>query len=81
MVLSVFLLHSFLARLLTINVPSLCIFNGHAIAGGLMIGLTHDKIIMNGDEKSKFRCHLNEIDNGFAIPFGMTKFIQATTSP
>lgn len=46
-----------------------------------MIGLAHDKIIMNGDEKSKFRCHLNEIDNGFAIPFGMTKFIQATTSP
>lgn len=49
-VLSVYLYHSLLARILTINIPSLCIFNGHAIAGGLMMGLAHDKIIMNGNE-------------------------------
>ena len=72
---SVYLLHSLLARILTINVPSLCVFNGHAIAGGLMIGMAHDKILMNGDPKLNFRCHFNEIDNGFSIPFGMTKFV------
>jgi enoyl-CoA hydratase/carnithine racemase len=65
---------------LTINVPSLCVFNGHAIAGGFLLGLAHDKIIMNGDQKLNFRCHLNELDNGVAIPLGMTKFVEGTTS-
>ena len=35
---------------------------------------------MNGDQKLNFRCHLNELDNGVAIPLGMTKFVEGTTS-
>ena len=30
------------ARFITLNVPSLAVFNGHSIAGGVFIGLSHD---------------------------------------
>ena len=36
------LLHVFLARLLTCNVPTLCCINGFAVAGGVLLSLAHD---------------------------------------
>ena len=48
-----------LANLLTVNMPSLCVVNGHVIAGGLFIALSHDKIIMANNPDLKVQ--LNEV--------------------
>ena len=34
------------ARILTLNVPTLAVVNGHAIAGGVMLAMVHDQIFM-----------------------------------
>jgi len=34
-------------RLIRLSLPSLCIFNGNAMAGGYFIGICHDMRIMN----------------------------------
>ena len=39
---SVALGQKMLARFLTVNVPSLCVINGHCYAGGLILALCHD---------------------------------------
>ena len=36
------MLNPLMARILTLNVPTLCVFNGHAVAGGLFFGMCHD---------------------------------------
>lgn len=36
-----------MARLLTLKVPSMCVLNGTAIAGGYWLGLSHDFQVMN----------------------------------
>ena len=59
-----------LANLLTVNMPSLCVVNGHCIAGGLFIALSHDKIIMAN--KADIKVQLNEVFFGQTIPFGVT---------
>ena len=41
------------SRVLTLNVPSLAVFNGHSIAGGMFMGLCHDQIICKNDPKIK----------------------------
>ena len=33
-------------RLLNLNVPTLAIANGHAVAGGMFLGLCHDKFVI-----------------------------------
>ena len=43
-----------LANLLTINMPSLCVIDGHVIAGGVFIPLSHDRILMANKPKIKF---------------------------
>ena len=40
-----------MSRILQMGIPSLAVFNGHAIAGGLFLGLAHDEIIMKNDPK------------------------------
>ena len=45
-------------RLLRLNVPTLCVLNGHAVAGGLFLALCHDKIIMA--DNPKLKCQFNE---------------------
>ena len=47
-----------LSRYLTLNVPTLCVVNGHAVAGGLYLAMCHDHIIMSSNPKIK--CFLNE---------------------
>lgn len=41
------------SRFLTLNVPTLCIVNGHAVAGGLYLALSHDWVIMNSNPALK----------------------------
>ena len=43
------------ARILTINIPSMCIVRGHCIAAGMLIACCHDKVIMNGNPKLKIQ--------------------------
>jgi len=54
-----------MARVLEFSMPTLAIFNGNAIAGGLIWGLCHDSRIMN--EKVGFMC-LSELKLGIALP-------------
>ena len=75
-VLSVTMLQMMCAKILTLNVPTLCVFNGHAIAGGAMIGMVHDDIIMV--DNSKFMLWLNEINNKVPIPWGTMKLVMET---
>ena len=53
-----------MARLLEFSMPTLAIFNGNTIAGGLIWGLCHDRRIMN--EKVGYMC-LSELKIGFAL--------------
>ena len=46
---SILLFNEVMARVLSLNIPSLCIFNGNAYAGGLIWGLCHDMRIMNAN--------------------------------
>ena len=39
---SIFELQQVLARLLTFRLPTLCVMNGHAFAGGYLLSLVHD---------------------------------------
>ena len=36
-----------IARLLSFSMPTMCVFNGTAIAGGYIFGVSHDFRIMN----------------------------------
>ena len=38
-----------LIRFLTLSVPTFCVWQGHAIAGGVFLGMAHDYIIMKDD--------------------------------
>jgi len=41
-IITIKMLHVFLARLLTCNVPTYCCINGFAVAGGVFLALAHD---------------------------------------
>lgn len=47
--------------------PTMCAFNGHALAGGLILGLVHDFRIMR--EEKSFVC-LAELNVGISLPPG-----------
>ena len=68
----------FLARLITINVQTLCVVNGFAVAGGVFIALAHDKCIMNSDPT--FKCFLNETANSMPINQSNIYQIESVTS-
>lgn len=42
----------------------MCVFNGHAVAGGLLLGFVHDFIVM---KKGPYITCLSEINLGFPI--------------
>ena len=50
-----------LAKLMTLNVPTMAVINGHAYAGGLILALAHDFRIMK--QNSGVLC-LSEINIG-----------------
>ena len=45
--------HKLYAKLLTLNVPTLAVVNGHAYAGGLLLAISHDFRIMQDAPKRK----------------------------
>lgn len=36
------MLNPLMARILTLNVPTLCVFNGYSVAAGVFMGMCHD---------------------------------------
>ena len=54
------------ARILTMNVYSLCVANGFTVAGGFVLALVHDKLVMGSNPN--FRCFFPETKMGIAIP-------------
>ena len=75
----IFSMQAVMARLMTINVPSMCIFNGHAVAGGLLLGLVHDFRVINAGNSSKV-C-FSEINAGLTLPPGYSAIIKSTLHP
>ena len=55
-----------LARLIEFPMPTMCVFNGNAIAGGYLLGMCHDTRIMH--ESIGSIC-LSELKLGFAFPY------------
>ena len=55
-----------MARLLEFPMPTLCVFNGNAIAGGYLLGLCHDMRIMH---ESVGSICLSELKIGMAFPY------------
>ena len=79
MLLSLVEFQKVLARFLELGIPSMAVFNGHAIAGGAFLGMVHDRIIMNSDKK--FIIQLNELTFGKAPPYSYIRILKETTSP
>ena len=63
-----------MARLLEFSMPTMCVFNGSAIAGGYIFGLCHDYRIMH--ESAGSIC-LSELKLGLALPFPYMKVCAA----
>ena len=62
-----------LARILIFPMPTMCVFNGHAVAGGLILGLVHDFRIMR--EEKAFVC-LSELNIGITLPPGYAAVVR-----
>lgn len=56
---------AFMARVITLGVPTVAAINGHAFGAGLMLSMCHDVRVMREDRG--FLC-ANELDLGMAIP-------------
>ena len=67
-----------MARLLQFSMPTMCIFNGTAYAGGLIWGLCHDYRIMNA--KVGGMC-LSELKLGLPLPLPYMLVCRAKMSP
>ena len=65
------MLQQLLAKLLSLNVPTLCVMNGHAYAGGFFFGLCHDFRVL----KVGGRLCLSEIIQGLPLPPAYTKIV------
>ena len=63
------MMYVFLARLLTMNVQTLAVINGFAVAGGTFMSLAHDRAIMNSNPKFKIFANETSISMPFSLPF------------
>jgi enoyl-CoA hydratase/carnithine racemase len=66
------------ARLLTFPVPTVAAVGGHVFAGGVMLALSHDVVLMRADRG--FLC-LPEVDLGVVFTEGMTELLTAVMTP
>ena len=57
----------------------MAVFNGHAIAGGVFLGLCHDRIIMN-ESNPKWTVCLNELSFGKAVPHSYVRILRSMTT-
>eukprot|EP00928_Gymnodinium_smaydae_P062136 TRINITY_DN46064_c0_g1_i1.p1 TRINITY_DN46064_c0_g1~~TRINITY_DN46064_c0_g1_i1.p1 ORF type:complete len:317 (-),score=57.40 TRINITY_DN46064_c0_g1_i1:85-1008(-) len=64
-----------LARLLTLNIPTIAALNGHFAAAGAMLGLAFDKRVMPRDGKGLF--FVPGIDIGLVYSQGMTELMKS----
>ncbi len=69
--------HALLARMLELGVPSVAALQGHTFAGGAMLALAHDQLVMRSDRG--FFC-LPEIDLNIPFTPGMSALIAARLS-
>jgi len=67
-----------MARLLQFSMPSICVFNGNAIAGGFILGLCHDSRIMH--ESTGAIC-LSELKLGLPLPLPYMLVCRSKLSP
>ena len=67
-----------MARLTTLNIPSMCVLNGTAIAGGYWLSLSHDFRIMNAQVGE---ICLSELKLGLTIPYPYTRMLKAKLDP
>ena len=67
-----------MARLIEFPMPTMCVFNGTAIAGGYIFGLCHDYRIMH--ESTGTIC-LSELKLGLALPYPYMKVCGAKLDP
>ena len=63
-----------IARIMKLPLPSLAVLNGHTIAGGLMLAMGFDKIIMVNDPQVKIG--LTEIDAGVGFPYALMRHVK-----
>ena len=66
-------------KLLTMDMPTLGVLNGHTIAAGVLIALCHDRLIMTS--KPKTILLLNELENGIAMTAAQARIPMETLSP
>ena len=59
--------------------PSIAAINGHALAGGMMLAMSHDIRVCSDKEGLKFG--MTEINLGITIPDGMVAPLDAKLSP
>ena len=74
---SIYGMQEILARLLEFPMPTMCVFNGNAIAGGYILGLVHDFRIMH--ESNGIIC-LSELKLGMSLPPAYMKVCAAKMS-
>ncbi|KAJ5521034.1 Crotonase core [Penicillium fimorum] len=65
-------------RLLTYPMPTVCLLNGHAFAGGFMLAMYHDYRIMNPDRG--FLC-VNELEFGVPLQTPMMSIFREKLTP
>ncbi len=63
------IMQQLLAKVLALNVPTMCVMNGHAYAGGFLFGLCHDFRVL----KIGGRVCLSEIIQELPLPPAYTK--------
>jgi enoyl-CoA hydratase/carnithine racemase len=66
------------ARVLTFPIPTVAAVGGHVFAGGVMLALSHDVVLMRADRG--FLC-LPEVDLGVVFTPGMTALLTARMTP
>jgi len=75
---SVRLFYDLMAKLLEFPMPTMCIFNGNAFAGGYLLGLCYDTRIMN---EAVGNICLTELKFGIALPLPMMLVCKAKLAP
>lgn len=78
MVQSIVTIQGLFARFLTLSVPTMCVMNGHTIAGGLLLSLCHDFRIMREDYG--FIC-LSEINIGISLTPSFAAIVRNSLDP
>ncbi|CDW85992.1 enoyl-hydratase isomerase [Stylonychia lemnae] len=72
------ILQTVIQRIHLLPFPTLCVFNGSALAGGLFFGLAHDYVLMRN---GKTYISMAELIYGVTIPIYFTAFIQQQLAP